>query len=349
MRASKHSRARQAMTLVEILIAIGILAVGMMCICSLLPLGIRNTAVSVDRTVAASVAKTAIESLKHYSFDLTVAQTPLTDPPGVTYGFVGGQSLRDAGGLVTAIYNYHVAGCGGGAWPNGRPLGIWAPCPFSIPSDVELPLALVGGATANPAEYVRFPDNPEYGWTATLIPTTLTDTNSDGNSDDDPPPVDGRSDEDPPDGGDNDGDGRIDEDPPDITLNTSYYAQIAVWRVTGSSLDIKAFESGQTVIIKNNHQLVIVKNNSDGEQFLKAVKPGDYLACGESMGTPARDYYRLWYQVADVQAEKKELKLTRKVFTPCLQVDEEISGAGRPLWVASRYKLVAIYNTVITP
>jgi type II secretory pathway pseudopilin PulG len=58
------------MTLVEILIATGILALGMMGILSLLPYAIRNTADSVHNTIGASVAKTAMASLKEYCLDL---------------------------------------------------------------------------------------------------------------------------------------------------------------------------------------------------------------------------------------------------------------------------------------
>jgi hypothetical protein len=58
------------MTLVEILIATGILALGMMGILSLLPYAIRNTADSVHNTIGASVAKTAMASLKEYCVDL---------------------------------------------------------------------------------------------------------------------------------------------------------------------------------------------------------------------------------------------------------------------------------------
>ena len=334
MKASKHNRARRAMTLVEILIAIGILAVGMMCICSLLPLGIRNTAVSVDRTVAASVAKTAMESMKHASFDLTAVQASNPD----SCGRVANAPLGLNRSLVRAIAEYWAYGANGSAFPDGRMLGIFgtgasSPGGFMVPADVELLLQFRGGATTNPAEFVRFPDNPEYGWTATLIPTVIEDNDHDGRSGEDKwgPGT-------PPTRVDGDGDSNAD-DAPEFTDTTSYYAQIAIWRVTGNSLDIKVFAYSTTVKILNSSNGVAVLAGDDGDQFLKAAKPGDYMA---------RGFHRIWYQITNVDAENRKIGLAKKFYTPYLLANEEATGAG-PVLLASRYKLVAIYNTVITP
>jgi hypothetical protein len=67
----KHTCIRRSFSLVEILVAMGVLAVGMIGICALLPLGIRNTTAALHGSVGASVAQTAFTSLEHYSLDLS--------------------------------------------------------------------------------------------------------------------------------------------------------------------------------------------------------------------------------------------------------------------------------------
>jgi type II secretory pathway pseudopilin PulG len=104
------------MTLVEILIATGILALGMMGILSLLPYAIRNTADSVHNTIGASVAKTAMASLKEYCLDLdkpsfTSTGSSLGDPMDPFSNtinlpedlqYLGLDFLKDAGFLNSA-------------------------------------------------------------------------------------------------------------------------------------------------------------------------------------------------------------------------------------------------------
>ncbi len=60
------------MTLVEILVAIVILAFGMMGIIAVVPYAIRNTTGSLHKSVAGSVAQTVAVSLKHYYMDLSM-------------------------------------------------------------------------------------------------------------------------------------------------------------------------------------------------------------------------------------------------------------------------------------
>lgn len=59
------------MTLIEILIAIGILALGMMGIMSLVPVAIRHTSAALQNSTGGSVAQTAITSLNNYSLDVS--------------------------------------------------------------------------------------------------------------------------------------------------------------------------------------------------------------------------------------------------------------------------------------
>lgn len=120
------------MTLVEILVAMGVLAVGMMGICALIPLAIRNTGVSVNKTQAASEAKSVMESLRRDSFSL-----------GTT-----GSDSKVRSSLPASSGN------------------------LRIPEDVKpgkLP-ARLANPSATPARYMVCTWDKALGWTATLVP-----------------------------------------------------------------------------------------------------------------------------------------------------------------------------------
>jgi len=317
--------ARRAMTLVEILIAIGVLAVGMMSICALLPLGIRNTASSVDKTVAASVAKTVVASLKYYSIDLTSGLD----------AFIGGQKLADAGSLAKAIYDYHMDGLAD--TPPGRIIGIYPlsdgeKCrPFMIPQDVLLDPDMLGGAA--PHFYVKYYDDStlttcSYGWTATLMPALVVDDDGDG-----------RCDEDWPDGLDNDGNNGVDEDPPHITQTSAYRMQIAVWRVGGGLLDLGDFDYLAAITMSNGSKIITVKAGTEGDKLLRLAKPGDYVM---------REYHGLWYRIAVVDESNRKIILEKRFYTPFLPQDTPLDVCGH-LKLASRFRLVALYDALIAP
>ncbi|KXB05751.1 hypothetical protein AKJ51_04845, partial [candidate division MSBL1 archaeon SCGC-AAA382A20] len=88
-------------TLIEILIAVAILAVATMGIFSIFPYSIRNVSLAVNKTVSGSVARTAVVSLRQYRLDLSrlnswtqgdlQAQKKLVD-------FLNGQSLTETNG-----------------------------------------------------------------------------------------------------------------------------------------------------------------------------------------------------------------------------------------------------------
>jgi len=142
------------MTLIEILIAAGILALGMVGILSLFLLAIHNVSTAVSRTVGASVARQAAVSLEHYSLDLAALDTPAV-------ASVGGIDLDGSGANVCGAIST-VANVGDG----------WAdPC-FRLPEGCILPDALKGDAAGNCVK-VRW--NPDYGWTATFLPIDAGD------------------------------------------------------------------------------------------------------------------------------------------------------------------------------
>jgi prepilin-type N-terminal cleavage/methylation domain-containing protein len=139
------------MTLIEILVAMAVLAVGMMGICALLPLSIRNTSTSVHQSVGASVAKIVAESLQRSSLDLSGLHS-LPENPDIAGVVLDG----DAGSLQEGIARYSA---------NNSPIS--GSRGFQIPRDVnnvqeitrgEAIVSLAGGGETH------------YSWSATLVP-----------------------------------------------------------------------------------------------------------------------------------------------------------------------------------
>lgn len=100
---TKRSRCfrKAGFSLVEILIAIGVLALGMMGIAALFPYAVMSTGEAVAESRGASVARTATVSLKHYCLDLSRedSQWPYDfrsnlDAKGVPYRIPEDMSIR---------------------------------------------------------------------------------------------------------------------------------------------------------------------------------------------------------------------------------------------------------------
>jgi prepilin-type N-terminal cleavage/methylation domain-containing protein len=337
---------RSGMTLVEILIAMGILSIGMVSICSLFPLCIRNISTAVNRTVATSVAQSAITSMKDFNCldltrmprdsDYTLNPTP---PPtyvlsptfivddhfariqrtaGATPTFsylAGGGSINDA------IYEFSRStganiprGCGGSAVGSTTPSATEPS--FQIPQGrdgsgnaidcVVLPPALRGGDSTHPT-CVAYTGDTAYGWTATLYP----------------------------------GSGSIGSPTEQLTV------QVAVWRgcqlVSGLNAPSKVLSGGFT-----NREvppasgkwigLVTLDTNTVDPSFFTKVHLGDYVRHKD---------FGIWYEIADMDksASPPVIRLMHPFSHPSFDQNNQVLSGE--LEVASRFHLVALYRDAL--
>jgi hypothetical protein len=271
----------------------------------------------------------------------------------------------------TAIGEYHN---------DGNPLhylghGVYDQYPFKIPDDkipddIELTLAnapQLRGADVNgdgKPDYVAVPWHPDFGWTATLRPTPK-DGDGDGLADEDPAGAHA--------GMDDDGDGRpgpvgaYDEDEPNINDNTAYQAQIAVWRNYALIEDPGLKEIPPKPAQGKFHPLpgyrpalgyppdlarvvYITEGGLTGDSDLwNRVKPGDYIR---------HKGHGVWYQIAEVQrgtapAPYHGQIILARAYTHPFAREPLGADPGAPLegevQFANRFRLVALYDTVIGP
>jgi len=274
LEADPSAHSRRGMTLMEILVATGILAMGMMGICALLPLGIRNTATSVDRTIGASVAKTAITSLQHETVDLGfgTAATVLDclDKLDGTPGNIAKAILyyKNDGNTIDRGSAFVIPGF----LSNASQFGT---------SDVVI---LKEWDEAN-TKWVE----TEYYWAATFIPLG-TDT---------------------------------------INESTVYVCQVAIWRKYELLIDgVEAGGPDLHFSAKSKNVDVI----GPPATFWDKIRVGDYVRGEKQM---------LWYKVAALDEAGDTLVLAAPFpFN---------FGMTQTADVASRFKLIALYNTVIYP
>ncbi len=307
-------RQRSGMTLIEILIAMGILAIGMMGILTLFPLAIRNISIAVNRTMGAAVAKNAIASLSMYAVDLSRLDASF---PPVVIGEVAADGTNNGsnvllegvgGNMSWAIYAYHT----------DNPPGIGHGVPrrsFQMPDDLANADAVGRDFDGKPGvDAVTVPWHTDFGWTATFLPMPVNDD----------PGNDDLADEDPVDGIDNDGDLSTDEDDVNITPTTIYAVQVAVWRnyrliYPAAAAPTGTFKSGES-------EVSIL--GADAEFWTK-VKPGDFIRHKD---------HGIWYQIAELSGGS--VFLAGEFSHPV----DSISG---DVEVASRFRLVAIYDSAV--
>jgi prepilin-type N-terminal cleavage/methylation domain-containing protein len=270
-------RGRTGMTLIEILIAVGILALGMMGICALLPLGIRNTASSVNQTVAASVGSTAIISLQKNVIDLSRIDNSLGTQ---LLGIITGQTLDGSKTLVSLIKQYSDA---------HSPPGIDCGYGFLIPNYLDNATDFGNGKVVvfrkwDAAKSVWV--NTDYSWSAALVPP---------------------------------------EGEP-VSDTTTYTAQVAIW------YQYDLLYSGASVTLHYNPHSTIVNVQSAPADFWTRVKAGDYVR-GNKHG--------IWYAIAELKPANNELVIATEW--------PYNYGATVSAEVASRFRLIAIYDTTIRP
>lgn len=157
---------RGGLTLIEILIAMGILAFGLFGILTLFPVAIRNISIATGRTTAGGVAKSAITSLQSGYLDIRGHWLTSEDE-------VAGQdnwtvNPRLAGAPLYAIYDFYMISpqfcraieyfaASGGIVGDGS---TEQERTFQLPKDLD-------DTDGDVIEPIRAPD---YGWTATFLP-----------------------------------------------------------------------------------------------------------------------------------------------------------------------------------
>ena len=330
---------RSAMTLIEILMAMGIFMLGVIGILTLFPVAIRNISIAVNRTIGAAVAKNAIASMRFFAIDLYWI------PSGVaTINATSDIELdgRFGSSFSHAVRDYHLDAIASGG-TDGRYLGhgIYHD-PFKIPEDVELPDVLKGDINGDGTpEYVAVPWHPDFGWTATLRPMPK----------DDNVPPNALADEAPAGIGAGD-------DPPNIDDNTAYQTQIAVWRnyalidsagTTGISAKGKFHPYGENQYkTPRLDTFVYITLGGAGADLWNRVKPGDYIR---------HKGHGVWYQIAYVQpgavlspydgvTYDGQIILARAYSHPFAREAAPLEGEVQ---FANRFRLVALYDTVIGP
>jgi prepilin-type N-terminal cleavage/methylation domain-containing protein len=146
---------RAGMTMIEILVAVGLLGVGMMGICALLPVSIRNTSQTVNKSVAASVAQTALSSLRQSCLNLSPEAFDSGDFATIS-GAARSFSLNGQDATLSeAIYQYDEQ--------DGNTV--------STDHGFQLPQDLAGEEDLHDGNVVFYGSGQNgYGWSATLIP-----------------------------------------------------------------------------------------------------------------------------------------------------------------------------------
>jgi len=316
---------RSAMTLIEILMAMGIFMLGVIGILTLFPVAIRNISIAVNRTIGAAVAKNAIASMRLFAIDLYWVPSDFATIHATSDIELDG---RFGSSFSHAVRDYHLDAIASGG-TDGRYLGhgIYHD-PFKIPEDVELSDVLKGDINGDGTpEYVAVPWHPDFGWTATLRPMPK----------DDNVPPNALADEAPAGIGAGD-------DPPNIDDNTAYQTQIAVWRnyalidsagTTGISAKGKFHPAPQYLV--DQDRVAITDVGGAGSDLWNRVKPGDYIR---------HRRHGVWYQIAEVLPATGEIILTKAYAHPFAREAAPLEGEVQ---FANRFRLVALYDTVIGP
>jgi len=233
---------RAGLTLTEILIATGILLVGMLGALSVFPLALRNVQTALDRTSGAAAAENVLSALQRRQLGIT-APAPghalydeSADSTASKIGYMKEENNPEADEkdwdtydtMADVIAAYHLADTkrvGWGLRPvDGAEGTIWPT--FRVPGDIENDITGVNDA-------VSVPENPQLDWTAVFVPRTKNDNNywypgsdplGDADGDGDDEDDDFGPDDDPIISSDPD-----DADTPDIKT-PRYRVQVAVWR-----------------------------------------------------------------------------------------------------------------------
>ncbi|MFP4028714.1 MAG: prepilin-type N-terminal cleavage/methylation domain-containing protein [Candidatus Brocadiia bacterium] len=287
-----QENARLGFTLVEILIAIGILAVGMMGICAIFPLAIRNVTTAKNRYVADSIGRSAIVSLKQYSLHLSDGYGRGQFSNGKTKT-LGDQPWDN---MCAALHDF----CSTETRGHGNMNPTFQIYPDAVHTDSDL----------DGSDYVKCPENPDYGWTATLTPVPFDD---DG---------DGKSDENGPAPGD---------DPyaeNGIKQDTNWNVQVAVWR------NYKIEDDSGSATFTQDSQWVEFTTDPDWDE----IRAQDYLRSTE---------VGIWYRIAAIDQSNSRVRLVRAFKNPTLDDGGQLTG--HTVEIASRHHLVALYSSTINP
>lgn len=281
---SAHCRVE--FSLIEILIAVGVLAIGMMGIASLFPLAIRNNAVAVNTTTGASVGRTATLSLSHDAVDVGLLEEPGEDD---TTGIVGQ--------VTTSGVTHDLDGSPGQLHNALAGRTISKKRGFSLPAELdntdEFGTQKISGVIN--AIDDRVWDGSVWrktgrSWSAVLIPQDSV-----------------------------------------IDLSTTYTAQVAVWK----NVDILGKADADYAANRFGN----VRPTTD--RFWGEIEPGDYV-CRAKGNHPVG----VWHRIEEIDPANEDLHLKSSLSSEVVNLSST-TDSGEILWVASRVKLISLYDCVI--
>ena len=342
------------MTLVEILIAMGILALGFVGILTLFPLSIRNFQTATDRTTAATVVKNAIASLHRYQVGLGQDDTGTPELEGyfqlpLVYSAafppsIGWHQVPDptapAPTMPKVILMHHQSSpahmVGNGARPllqNPPREGATVRRTFRIPDDLANTPGEISDAANN---VVVVPWKRQIGWTAVFLPIPEDDDGNWG------------ADEDPlgdPDGDanhDDDNDGATDEDDC-IMQGSRYRVQIAVWRGyalihEGTDPFTGTFWGADEV--DNDADTEVDEDDEDEGVTVQLDQPGTDVQKGDYI---RHDAHGFWYEIAGLSSDNMTVTLKRPFNHP----HPGSSFVAAEISIASQWKLIHTVETVV--
>ena len=320
---------RAGMTLIEILIAMGILAMGLFGVLSLFPVAIRNVGMSVNRTKAVGMATDAIYSMRQRHLNMqmvgfTGVRTADTERfkvatnPNVT-------RLSTLTGMRSFphLIQWFIATNGNDAVGWGAPVGSgrlsgptfkighrdflfydWNPEDDTIDNDGYVPVL----------EYDHLSGEwlpTQFGWTATFLPL----------------------------------DDNFNAATAQEVAKTNYRVQVAVWR------NYKLRYDGSLPQGDRRYRRLDAELNGDAAQRIVTLnapvpnaRPGDYFRV---------DMHGVWYRIESISGN--EVTLVAPFRHPAAQsVGDPVfdpGAAADPITVsiASSHRLIGIYEALITP
>jgi len=316
LRSARAGRARAAMTLIEILIAMGILALGMMGILTLFPLAIRSIGKAVDRTIGSAVAKNVVASLDNYAIELSdtatyqgvldLNQDGAANPSDDAY-LDGSSQLWGLSAAITA-YNAGLIADGQPALGHGVPRRT-----FRIPEDLSGPTALYDSDGDGNPDSVPVPWHTDFRWTATFVPTPVDD-DSDGYGDNDPV-----------------GGGFGGADDVNISDQNPFTVQVAVWRNFRLTSNI----GSPTGTFHYDSPYVDISGAAPA--FWSRVRAGDYLR---------HEAHGIWYQILELDEAGGRAVLAENFTHPVLTPSYTSQGPD-PIELASQWRLVALHEAIV--
>lgn len=329
---------RAGMTLVEILIAVGILAFGMFGILTMFPVAIRNVQTNFGNTRAAGVARQVTSAMQQGEITLApdVWNTPTDMKNNLgaggapvdwsTLGLTGGNPPKSIGAVIYQAEQGNIGGLttadrvGNGAGNPAFQIGAVDPTntggmPWLYTTLGGDPSPVVPiyrpGITDGDGE----PEQTDFGWSATFMP--LTDQNNNLT------------------------------DGVQVGPSTLYRAQISVWRdhqlkygPTGVTVDTLWGYDGNdndgdgTDDDPTEHQMILLT------QPIPDANPGDYIRINR---------HGVWYKIEAIGQVGGQPRLVELVGKYQIPGGGALAGTNPTVSIASHYRLLGTFETMVGP